>query len=296
MLYLRQLELTSDYQEIRVIEDQRRTCYNTMYPFNIFPIKELKYVDFSPITIFYGGNGSGKTTLLNIIAEKIGAIRHSQYNKSPFFEQYVDLCEIYGGEIPSNSQILSSDDVFDYVMNMRYLNENVDYHREELFRGYGLHRVKAVKEKGYTQLHGLDDYDRWKEVKDAVLSNKSQSRFVKERLAKNVDMFSNGETAMRYFTEHIDRDAIYLLDEPENSLSIKFQLDLAKYISDSARFYNCQFIISTHSPILLSIKNARIYDLDSVPVDTRNWTELENVRMYYDFFKEHCAEFLNENM
>jgi predicted ATPase len=48
-------------------------------------MKQLEYVDFSPITIFYGGNGSGKTTLLNIIAEKIGAIRHSQYNKSPFF-------------------------------------------------------------------------------------------------------------------------------------------------------------------------------------------------------------------
>ena len=104
-------------------------------------------------------------------------------------------------------------------------------------------------------------------------------------------MFSNGETAMRYFTEHIDRDAIYLLDEPENSLSISFQLDLAKYISDSARHFGCQFIISTHSPILLSLEGAKIYDLDSNPVTTREWTELENVRKYYEFFKEHEWEF-----
>ena len=85
MIYLEQLELTPDREETRVIMNQRRTCFNTMYPFKIFPMKQLEYVDFSPITIFYGGNGSGKTTLLNIIAEKIGAIRHSQYNKSPFF-------------------------------------------------------------------------------------------------------------------------------------------------------------------------------------------------------------------
>ena len=96
---------------------------------------------------------------------------------------------------------------------------------------------------------------------------------------------------MRYFTEHIDKDAIYLLDEPENSLSIKFQIDLAKYISDSARYFGCQFIISTHSPILLSIEQAKIYDLDSYPVTTKIWSELENVRAYYEFFKQHEAEF-----
>lgn len=289
MIYLKKLKLASDQAETSVIISEKRTCFGTMYPFKIFPIKKLEYLEFEPVTIFYGGNGSGKTTLLNIISEKINAIRHSEYNKSAFFEKYTELCRIYGDEIPQSSQILSSDDVFDYVMNMRYLNSNVDFHREELFRGYGLQMQKAVNEEGYINLHGLDDYDRWKEV-HAVLS-KTQSQFVKERLAKNVDMFSNGETAMRYFTEHIDKNAIYLLDEPENSLSIKFQIDLAKYISDSARYFGCQFIISTHSPILLSIEQAKIYDLDSYPVTTKIWSELENVRAYYDFFKQHETEF-----
>ncbi len=289
MIYLKQLHLATDKDEANVLLGERRTCFGTMYPFKIFPDKQLEFIDFAPVTIFYGGNGSGKTTLLNVISEKINAIRHSEYNKSAFFEKYTSLCQIYGEDIPQNSQILSSDDVFEYVMNVRYLNNNIDFHREELFKGYGLQMEKAGVEPGYIQLHGLDDYDRWKEV-HGVLS-KTQSQFVKERLAKNVDMFSNGETAMRYFTDHIDRDAIYLLDEPENSLSIKFQIDLAKYISDSARFFNCQFIISTHSPILLSIDQAKIYDLDSVPVTTKNWTELENVRAYYNFFKEHENKF-----
>ena len=116
MIYLRQLKLLSDVTEADVISRERRTCFGSRYPFNIFPIKQLECVDFSPVTIFYGGNGSGKTTLLNVIAEKIEAIRHSQYNKTPFFEQYVKSCRVYGDEIPQNSQILSSDDVFDYVM------------------------------------------------------------------------------------------------------------------------------------------------------------------------------------
>ena len=51
--------------------------------------------------------------------------------------------------------------------------------------------------------------------------------------------------------------------------------------------FRCQFIISTHSPFLLSIQDACIYDLDTEPVQTRQWTELANVRLYYDLFKEH---------
>ena len=50
-------------------------------------------------------------------------------------------------------------------------------------------------------------------------------------------------------------------------------------------------MISTHSPFLLSMKGARIYDLDEDPVDVKKWTQLENVRAYYQFFKEHEDEF-----
>ena len=49
-------------------------------------------------------------------------------------------------------------------------------------------------------------------------------------------MFSNGESAMKYFVDHISENALYLLDEPENSLSIALQQELCKYIEDSARF------------------------------------------------------------
>ena len=54
---------------------------------------------------------------------------------------------------------------------------------------------------------------------------------------------------------------------------------------------NCQFIISTHSPFLLGMKGAKIYDLDTMPVRPKKWTQLKNVQLYYQFFKERMGEF-----
>ena len=293
MTHLQKFRLASEDAELGIISRERRTCFNGVYPLKIFPQKGLEWIEFGSITCFYGSNGSGKTTLLNIIGEELDVIRHSEFSNSAFFGRYLECCQAYG-DVPENSQFLSSDDVFDYVMNMRYLNQDIDDHRERLIKGYATMRHRASVDETYRQLHGLEDYDSWKERKDAFYKNNTQSKFINERLARNIDMFSNGETALRYFTEHIDKDALYLLDEPENSLSIKYQLDLAKYIEDSARFFNCQFIISTHSPVFLSLKDALVYNLDKYPVTTEKWTDLENVRKYYDFFKSHEAEFEND--
>ena len=282
--YISRLILQSDRQETEYFKHQLRTCYNGVYPFKMFPRKELHELTFAPITIFYGGHGSGKTTLLNVIAEKAKVLRHAAFGGSAFFSDYVRGCRLEGETIPQNSQILTSDDVFDYLLNIRYLNDGIDVRREELFEDY-LNRKYAQH-----QLKSMAEYDDWKESHDA--KSKSQSQFVRERLMRNVDMFSNGESAMKYFVDHITENALYLLDEPENSLSVALQQELSQYIADSARHFGCQFVLSTHSPILLSIEGAMIYDLDASPVETRDWTEHENVRRYFDFFEAHRDAFL----
>ena len=282
-VYLRSFDLASDSRETKFILDQKMTCFNGIYPFKIFPNKGLRSLEFEPITIFYGGNGSGKTTLLNVIAEKTRIARHSAFSGSAFFSDYVSMCKMDAARIPNDSQILTSDDVSDYLLDMRHLNDGIDSRREELMEDYTDRKYKELR------FTSLEDYDKWKEGYDA--KRLSKSRFVKERLMRNVDMFSNGETAMKYYTDRIRDNALYLIDEPENSLSAKFQLDLMEYISIAARYDGCQFIISTHSPFLLSLPQARIYDLDDRPVAVKKWTELENVRAYYDFFMEHQKEF-----
>ena len=290
--YIRSLNLPTEAQEWQFILAQKKTCYNGIYPFKIFPQKELKKLEFEPLTVFYGGNGSGKTTLLNIIAEKAGISRKSVFSGGAFFEDYLYMCELETREIPSESQILTSDDVFDYLLNLRNLNNGIDVKREKIFEDLYARRDAVILDPTKLRLKSLDEYDDWKETADAM--SKSRSAFVKARVMGNVSMFSNGESALRFFVDHIEENAVYLLDEPENSLSIALQLELKEYLELSARFSNCQIILATHSPILLSMKGAFIYDLDSAPVETKPWTELENVRKYFDFFDSHRNEFLTE--
>jgi predicted ATPase len=257
-----------------------------VYPFKLFPPKGLEELSFSPITVFCGGNGSGKSTLLNLIAEKLGVLRHSAFSGGAFFAPYAELCDADCGELSPSSQLLSSDDVFDYMLNIRYLNDGIDVRRSELLDEW-LSRKYASR-----RFTGMDDYEDWKESYDA--KSKSQSQYVRERLMRNVDMHSNGESAMKYFVDHIREDALYLLDEPENSLAVGLQEELGQYISDSARHFGCQFVLATHSPVLLSMPGAVIYDLDEVPVRTKKWTELENVRLWFGFFERHRSELLGQ--
>lgn len=261
---------------------QKRTCYKGVYPFKIFPKKGLQELSFAPVTILYGGNGSGKTTLLNILAEKLGLIRHSAFSGSAFFGEYTAMCRVQQRGIPRDSQILTSDDVSDYLLNLRALSDGIDTRRERLLEEYSDRKWRDLR------FTSLDDYDLWKEGYDA--KRRTSSRFVNDRLMKNPDMRSNGETAMNYYTQRITENALYLIDEPENSLSAAFQRELAGFLADSARFFGCQFVISTHSPFLLAIPGASVYDLDSHPVRVRPWIELENVRVYFSFFREHENE------
>ena len=75
---------------------------------------------------------------------------------------------------------------------------------------------------------------------------------------------------------------------------MELQKELAEYLYSSARWAGCQLIIATHSPILLALDGAVVYDLDRFPICTRPWTELENVRSWYAFFRDHAAELEQE--
>ena len=240
-------------------------------------------MDFEPITIFYGSNGCGKSTALNIIAEKIGIERGTLYNRSNFFEDYLDFCDFESTTIPRESRIITSDDVFDFMLNLRSLNEGVDLKREELLEEYMNDKYSTF------QMKSIDDYEELK--RRNLAKRKTQSQYIRSKLKDNVREHSNGESAFMYFVNMIKENALYILDEPENSMSTDNQLELMKLVQDSARFFNCQFIIATHSPFLLAMDYCKIYDFDENPVDVKKWTELKNVRAYYDFFKANEREF-----
>ena len=266
-----------------------RNVYTTKYPFEMFRYRGLpEEFEFSDITIICGNNGSGKSTILNVIAEKLKLKRNALFNRSDFFEDYVGLCDYtLERRLSCNSRVITSDDVFDRVLDIRRVNNGIDSKREDLLREW----LDNNSDTADSTLHGLDDYERWKRVADARNKNKSQSQFIRSRLIRNVQERSNGESSLSLFVDSILDDGLYILDEPENSLSPANQLELKYFIEDCVRNHGCQFIVSTHSPFLLSLKGARIYDVDSNPVEVKKWTELECVSVYRDFFKENEMKF-----
>ena len=284
MIYLTHFSFPDREREYDFTMKQKHACYDTVYPFLILSAHQLKMLDFEPVTILYGGNGSGKTTALNVIAEKLGLARDTLYNRSNFFGDYTKMCSFEAvGRIPKESRIITSDDVFDFMLNLRCINEGIDQRREELFEEY--QEAKYAK----FQMHSMEDYERLKKINAARRNTKS--KFVRDSLQDNVREHSNGESAFLYFADKIKENGLYLLDEPENSLSPEKQQELLRFLEDSVRFFGCQFVIATHSPFLLSMRGAKIYDLDEVVVDVKRWTELGNVRAYYAFFKKYAHEF-----
>lgn len=95
MIYLSRFQFPGRELEYSFTMNQKRTCYDTFYPFLVLSKHCLEMLDFEPVTILYGGNGSGKTTALNVIAEKLGLERDTLYNRSNFFEEYTKLSLIH---------------------------------------------------------------------------------------------------------------------------------------------------------------------------------------------------------
>ena len=270
-----------------------------IYPFRIFADETdsfLSEVDFDKITIFYGGNGSGKSTLCNLIAQKLDLIRIAPFSTGELFNKYLYNCDYrmafdeygYKYRVPNGSRIITSDEVFDYLIASRLYNEYVAEKTNELNARYD----ELVGGKTF-KFNGLDDYEDLKLQCLARKKSLSRHAFLKKVAGEEVAQGSNGETALCFFEKKLLDNTLYILDEPENSLSPIFQLKLKDILQDLAKNCGCQFIIATHSPFLLSLDNAKIYNLDAKPVTINKWYELENCKVYYDFFKKNEQYFLD---
>ena len=260
------------------------------YPCGLFGERELYEVDFDRITIFYGGNGSGKSTLLNLIAQKLELNRIAPYNSSEMFDSYVKYCEYTLGydeegfryRIPNGSRIITSDDIFDYMLTVRTNNDEISENKEDAKEEWANLRFGET-----VKFSGMEDYEALRMQVLARSKSVSRRQFIRKTVGQEVKLNSNGETALKYFEGKLKNDTLYCLDEPENSMSPKMQLELVTMLEEMARYCGCQFIIATHSPFLLALEGARIYDLDARPASLKNWWELENTKVHYEFFKKH---------
>jgi predicted ATPase len=103
---------------------------------------------------------------------------------------------------------------------------------------------------------------------------------------------SHGQSLMSLFRARYRIRGLYLLDEPETALSPRSQLELLKVLNDMGKAGHAQFIIATHSPILLASPGAAIVSFDAVPVQEIAYEETEHYRIYHRFMTDRAA-FLN---
>lgn len=251
-----------------------------IYPYNVFRDKYVEPFAFSNITVFYGNNGSGKSTLLNIIANCL-ELKGREYATSNSYG-IVDYCSSFSAEclyslgeddcgneinIPKDSRYIKSEDILyeiKKIQQKQILSDGMEY--DYVKNGMSLSEARKYR---------------------ASKKGREQEAYIQFAQEK----YSNGETSIQYFEEYLQPDALYLLDEPEVSLSPENQVILAEEINKLARLLQCQFIIATHSPFMLGTLNAKIYNLDTKDYDIVKWSDLENVRYFYDFFKRHEREF-----
>lgn len=301
-MYLETFRLPINIED-RLLENRaelnggRRFGYvDNPYPCGLFSEKELHSVVFKKITIFYGGNGSGKSTLLNLIAEKLKLNRIAPYNSAEMFASYAENCKYSLGyddegfqyQIPNGSRIITSDDIFDYMLTIRTNNNEISESKDEAKEEWANLKFGETVKFG-----GLEDYEALRLQVLARKKSVSRRQFIRKTAGEEVKLISNGETALQYFEQKLKNDTLYCLDEPENSMSPKMQLELVKMLEEMARYCGCQFIIATHSPFLLAMDGARIYDLDSHPAEIKDWWELENTKIYFDFFNRNRHLFEN---
>ena len=241
-----------------------------IYPYNVFRGKYIEPFVFSPIT------------LLNIIANRL-QLNGKEYATSNSFG-IVDYCNAFSNEC---SYSLGEDD-FGFVI--KNLPGNSRYIKSEDI----LYEIKKIQQKQVLS-DGMEyDYVQKgmtiQEAKDFLSSKEGRKQ--EEYIKFAQEKYSNGETSMQYFEEYLQPNALYLLDEPEVSLSPSNQVLLANEINKLARLLECQFVIATHSPFMLGTLNAKIYNIDTKEYDVVKWNELENVQYFYNFFKKHEQEFL----
>lgn len=95
---------------------------------------------------------------------------------------------------------------------------------------------------------------------------------------------SHGQSCMAYFKSIYKVKGLHFLDEPEAALSPKTQLELLSVLEELSRRGHAQFIISTHSPILMSLSKAQVYSFDDQALNLTRYRETEHYQVYQRFF------------
>jgi predicted ATPase len=232
----------------------------TGWPFDVPAVATLgERALESPVLFFVGENGSGKSTLIEAlaIASRRVTVGAAEAASDPSLEAVQPLAKrlrLGWRRQTARGFFLRAEDFFNFC------KRNRDTARE--LEGYADRFADDARVRGYML---------------------GQKRQLGTRYGGDLDARSHGEGFLDLFKSRIVPNGLYLLDEPEAALSPKRQLTLLSIMKQAVDDEACQFVVATHSPILLSYPSAAHWLFDEHGIRAADFDELEHVTFTRDF-------------
>ena len=244
------------------------------FPFGVPAVQSLQSIELTaPVTFLVGENGSGKSTLIEGLACA------------------VDIPAVGGEPLRSDSTLDSVRPLADYLkLTWTVRNRNGFFLRAEDFFGFAkrIQQLEAdlkadeVRIKEEYDASGRTDYARGLQLGPIY----KELAALKRRYGDGLDSQSHGESFLMLFQNRFVPNGIYLLDDPEAPLSPIRQLGFLGLLKEMVETQKAQFIIATHSPILMAYPGSQILSFDGGKVEEVGWDSLEHVTLTRDFLND----------
>jgi predicted ATPase len=237
------------------------------FPFDIPAVQFAKDIELNKaVTIFVGDNGCGKSSLLESIAYKLnfpligGGIKHHERSGFEASESIEPFLEIVWKKETYKGFFFRAEDFSDFVNSVENENKKI--------------ALDLIELKG--------------QVDDSIIDRLSESmnynlREMRKNYGGNMQAYSHGEAFLKILQTRIGDKGVFLLDEPEAALSPLKQLSLISLIMEIVKMKNAQFIIATHSPILMGIPGATIYEIQENGMTEVAYNETDHYRITKTF-------------
>ena len=226
------------------------------FPYNTYAIRYAKHIDFGQaVTFIVGDNGVGKSTLIESIAYKLGL---------PRIDTYLDYMEESFEPLESIAECLK--------LEMNTEKVKGFFFRAEDFGDYVAKVDDYAKSWTYEYFKQLPHF----RMLEVVNNNTREYKNMMSNYRQKLSSFSHGEAFLHIITERTKKQGLYIFDEPESALYTRFRLYIL--IREHLKREDSQFIIATHSPILMALPRALIYEITEAGM---NATPLEQVEHYY---------------
>jgi predicted ATPase len=217
------------------------------YPFDVPAFQGRQELRFtSRVAFLVGENGSGKSTLIEAIARRCGFHLWAQSKRGKLAP-----AQLSAGLHPA----------------AKALSEFVDV-------TLGSGPVKGA-------VFSAESFREWAEFLDDLSEiDPGQAKY---HGGEKLTLRSRGEGLLAYFRGRYQVPGLYFLDEPEAALSPSSQVELLRLLSEYRRQGHAQFVVATHSPVIMAVKGAQVFALGDGPIVETEYRETEHYRLYRDF-------------